>query len=69
MSYFIGVNTVSGWRPRGRELYSTKQEAENTMQALKYNYGHEDAKIFDVDHEPGRTFLRNRIIYHRRTDK
>lgn len=63
MSYFIAMNTTSGWKARNRNLYPTKAEAETRLQELVRVSKVEDVdrfRVFDAEHEPGRSILKTR---------
>lgn len=53
--YFIAIKTtLSGYKPVSRLLYSTKQQAE---EAIRLCYTVSELKVFNKDHEPGRSIL------------
>lgn len=54
--YFIAMKTtLSGYKPVSRLLYSTKQQAE---EAIRVCYTVSFLKVFDADHEPGKSILK-----------
>ena len=63
--YLIAINTLNGWKRTDRQLYPLKRDAEVEVYYRTVFLGYpNEYRIFDADHEPGRTLSRNGVLPH-----